>query len=61
MDRDQILARIKWRQLQDDESEPTDAGVVSTSRLLQYITPVCGELIITRHLPVSFLHCVRIV
>ena len=39
MDIDQILARIQWRQLSNEDSEPTDTGVVSTSRLLQYITP----------------------
>ena len=39
MDKDQILTRIQWRQLENEESEPTDAGVVSTSRLLRYITP----------------------
>ena len=39
MDIDQILTRIQWRQLSNKESEPIDTGVVSTSRLLQYITP----------------------
>jgi len=39
MDVDQILARIQWRQMSNDENEPTDAGVISTSRLLEFIRP----------------------
>lgn len=39
MDIDQILARIQWRQLSNEDSEPSDKGVISTSKLAQYITP----------------------
>ena len=40
MDIDQILARIQWREIVDNENVPTGRGEVSTSRLLQFLTPL---------------------
>ena len=40
MDINQLLDRIQWRQQMNDEGEPTDLGLVSSSRSAQFITPL---------------------
>ncbi len=40
MDINQLLNRIQWRQQSNEKGEPTDLGLVSSSRLLKFITPL---------------------
>ena len=39
IDQDQMLARFQWRQISDDDGNPTDSGVVTTSKRLQFFVP----------------------
>lgn len=40
MDINQLLDRIQWRQQLNEKGEPTDWGLVRSSRLLKFITPL---------------------
>lgn len=39
-DTEQMLARFKWREIKDENGDPTDSGVIDTARVLQFVRPL---------------------